>query len=57
MAATPRCHTDDEDDDKKVHPTKKVLFVDSHCVKSFPYLGRRTSAKYATKKKEQRLVG
>ena len=42
MAATPRCHTDDEDDDKKVHPTKKVLFVDSHGVKSFPYLGRPT---------------
>jgi hypothetical protein len=22
MAATPRCHTNDEDGDKKVHPTK-----------------------------------
>jgi hypothetical protein len=42
MAATPRCHTDDEDDDKKVHPTRKMLFVDSYGVKSFPYLGRRT---------------
>jgi hypothetical protein len=32
MAAKPRCHTDkDEDDDnKKVYNTKKVLFVDSH---------------------------
>ena len=42
MAALPRCHTNDKDGDKKVHPTKKVLFVDSHGVKSFPYLGRRT---------------
>ena len=42
MAATPRCNTDYEDDDKKVHPTKKMLFVDSYGVKSFPYLGRRT---------------
>ena len=44
MAAKPRCHTDkDEDDDnKKVYNTKKVLFVDSHGVKSFPYRGRRT---------------
>jgi hypothetical protein len=42
MAATPKCHTDDEDDDKKVHPTNKVLFVGSHGVKSFPYRGRRT---------------
>ena len=41
MAATPRYHTDDEDDDKKVHPTKKVLFVDSYGVKSLPYRGRR----------------
>ena len=41
MAATPRCHTDDEDDDKKVYPTKKVLFVDSYGVKSLPYRGRR----------------
>ena len=42
MAATPKCHTDDdEDDDKKVHPTKKVLFVDSYGVKSLPYRGRR----------------
>ena len=42
MAATQRCHTDDEDDDKKVHPTKKILVGDSYCVTSFPYLGRRT---------------
>ena len=44
MAAKPRCHTDkdEDDDDKKVHKTKKVLFVDSHGVKSFPYRGRRT---------------
>ena len=41
MAATPRCHTGDEDDDKKVYPTKKVLFVDSYSVKSLPYRGRR----------------
>ena len=41
MAATPRCHTDDEDDDNKVYPTKKVLFVDSYGVKSLPYRGRR----------------
>ena len=41
MAATPKCHTDDEDDDKKVYPTKKVLFVDSYGVKSLPYRGRR----------------
>ena len=41
MAAIPRCHTDDEDDNKKVYPTKKVLFVDSYGVKSFPYRGRR----------------
>jgi hypothetical protein len=42
MAATQRCHTDNEGDDKKLHPTKKMLFVDSHGVKNFPYLGRRT---------------
>ena len=30
-----------DDDDKKVYPTKKVLFVDTYGVKSFPYLGRR----------------
>jgi hypothetical protein len=41
MAATPICHTDNDDDDKKVHPTKKVLFVDSYGVKSLPYRGRR----------------
>jgi hypothetical protein len=41
MATTPKCHTDDEDDDKKVHPTKKVLFIDSYGVKSLPYRGRR----------------
>jgi hypothetical protein len=32
MAAKPRCHTYD---------MKKVLFVDSHGIKSFPYRGRR----------------
>jgi len=42
MAAKSKYHTDDDNDDKKVYPTKKVLFVDSHCVKSFPYRGRRT---------------
>ena len=31
----------DDNDDKKVYPTKKVLFVDSHGVKIFPYRGRR----------------
>jgi len=41
MATTPRCHTYDENDDKKVYPTKKVLFVDSYGVKSLPYRGRR----------------
>ena len=44
MAAKPSCHTDEDkdDDNKKVHKTKKVLFVDSHGAKSFPYRGRRT---------------
>jgi hypothetical protein len=42
MAATPKCHTHDEDDDKKVYPTNKVLFVDRHGVKRLPYRGRRT---------------
>ena len=44
MAANPRSHTDEkeDDDDKRVHKTKKILFVDSHGVKSFPYRGRRT---------------
>jgi hypothetical protein len=28
--------------DKKVYPTNKVLFVDSHGVKRLPYRGRRT---------------
>ena len=45
MAANPRSHTDeeeDDDDDKRVYKTKKVLFRDSHGVKSFPYRGRRT---------------
>jgi hypothetical protein len=42
MAANPKYHIDDDDYDKKVHPTKKVLFVDRHGVKSFPYLGRGT---------------
>ena len=41
MAATPRCRTDDEHDDNKVYPTKKVLFVDSYGVKCLPYRGRR----------------
>ena len=41
MAATPRCYTGDEDDDKQVYPTKKVLFVDSYGVKNLPYRGRR----------------
>ena len=31
----------DDNEDKKVYATKKVLFVDSHGVKSFPYRGRR----------------
>jgi len=39
MAAKPICHTDE--DNKKVYNTKKVLFVDSHGVKNFPYRGRR----------------
>ena len=44
MAAKQRNHTGEEedDDDKKVYKTKKVLFIDSHGVKSFPYRGRRT---------------
>ena len=43
MAAKPRCHTDeDEDNDnKKVYNTKKVLFVDSYGIKSFPCRRRR----------------
>ena len=41
MAANPKYHLDDDDYDKKVYPTKKVLFVDSHGVKSLPYRGRR----------------
>ena len=43
MDAKPRSHRveDKEDDDHKVYKTKKVLFVDSHGVKSFPYRGRR----------------
>ena len=35
-----------EDDNKKVHAMKKVLFVDSHGVKNFPYRGRRTHFSY-----------
>jgi hypothetical protein len=48
MAAKPRRHTnkDKEDDNKKVHKTKKVLFVDIHGVKNFPYRGRRTNFSY-----------
>ena len=41
MAAKPICKTNDDDDDKKVYNTKKVLFVDRYGVKSFPYRGRR----------------
>ena len=43
MDAKPRSHRvdDKEDDDHKVYKTKKMLFVDSHGVKSFPYRGRR----------------
>ena len=35
MAATPRCNTKEAEDDKdkKMHSTKKVLFVDSYGVK------------------------
>ncbi len=46
MAAKPRCHGDEDNKDKKVYPTKKVLFVDIHDVKSFPYRGRRTHFSY-----------
>jgi len=44
MAAKPRCNTEEteDDQDKKVYNTKKVLFVDSYGVKSLPYRGRRT---------------
>ena len=44
MAAKPGCNTAEAEDDmdKKVYNTKKVLFADSHGVKSFPYRGRRT---------------
>ena len=41
MAAKSGSHTDDDDDSKKVYPTKKMLFVDSHGVKNLPYMGRR----------------
>jgi len=41
MAAKSRCHTDEDDDGKKVYPTKKVLFVESYGVISLPYKGRR----------------
>ena len=42
MDAKPRSHRveEKEDDDHKVYKTKKVLFVDSHGAKSFPYRGR-----------------
>ena len=48
MAANPRSHTyeEEDDDDKKVYKTKKVLFVESHGVKSLPYRGRRTHFSY-----------
>ena len=44
MAAKPRCNTEETEDDKdkKVYNTKKVLFVDSYGVKSLSYRGRRT---------------
>ena len=44
MAATPRCNTAEAEDDKdkQVYSTKKVLFVDSYGDKSLPYRGRRT---------------
>ena len=44
MAAKPKCHTNEDkyEDNNKVYNTKKVLFADSHGVKSFPYRGRRT---------------
>ena len=41
MAAKSGSHIDDDDENKNVYPTKKVLFVDSHDVKNFPYMGRR----------------
>jgi len=43
MAAKPTYHTDEDEDidNKKVYNTKKVLFVESHGVKNFPYRGRR----------------
>jgi hypothetical protein len=43
MDAKARSHRDKdkEDDDNKVYKTKKVLFVEGHGVKSFPYHGRR----------------
>ena len=39
MAAKPICLTDEDDDDKRVYKTKKVLCVDSHGVKNFPCFG------------------
>jgi hypothetical protein len=36
----------EDDDNKKVYPTKKVLFVESHGVTSFPYRGRRKHFSY-----------
>jgi hypothetical protein len=36
----------EDDENKKVYPTKKVLFVDIHGVKSFPYRGRRKHFSY-----------
>ena len=43
MAAKPGSNTAEAEDDmdKKVYNTKKVLFVDSYGVKSLPYRGRR----------------
>ena len=41
MAAKSGSHTYDDDDNNKVYPTKKVLFVDSYGVKSLPFRGRR----------------
>jgi hypothetical protein len=41
MAAKSGSHIDDDDENKNVYSTKKVLFVDSHGVKNLPYRGRR----------------
>ena len=41
MAAKLGSHICDEDENNNFYPTKKVLFVNSHGVKHFPYMGRR----------------